>query len=454
MGNYWAYDKDVNLTIYSGEKFTGESDFGTAGGTGLYELADDIVIGTLYFEGFNQEANPDTYVRVVSTSPFNYSQNGLLSSYTLDNFSLSVVRVYDNEPSEETVRSYDISPGVYHELSWPCLDLDDIWTGINYAYQNTDITDSDIEIIGTTPSRDRNSIEGKIHSEYLYDGWWKNPWETFLDGSNSLGGGNSGGGSNESNTFELNTTTNTKDLVNQLFASTSDRPSRSLDFLPEKLLKIEASTWNKEIKVNRVSEASDNGDLLRAKQMDRNASSPVGSVLYGGAGDDILHGLAGWDVIDGSGGNDLVHGGNGRDIIDGGDGADELHGDFGWNTFESEIDGASDLIAIKSDQHLSNWWYGKAGNSPNGEKADIIEGLDSNDEIKIIGAATSDLTFGYGSAHGANGIGIYAKGTLEALYTGENLSLSQVQSMTTGDASALAMNNQMWSYRSENVVPS
>ena len=52
-----------------------------------------------------------------------------------------------------------------------------------------------------------------------------------------------------------------------------------------------------------------------------------------------------------------------------------------------------------------------------------------------------------------NGIGIYAKGALEAVFTGDNLSVSQIQSMTTGDASELAMANRMWSYRSENVVP-
>ena len=45
---------------------------------------------------------------------------------------------------------------------------------------------------------------------------------------------------------------------------------------------------------------------------------------------------------------------------------------------------AKDLIAIKSDQHLSNFWYGKAGNSPNGEKADFIEGLDATDESKSL----------------------------------------------------------------------
>ena len=98
-------------------------------------------------------------------------------------------------------------------------------------------------------------------------------------------------------------------------------------------------------------------------------------------------------------------------------------------------------------------WYGKSGNSPNGEKADFIEGLDAIDEIKIIGAATSDLTFAQTTHRGATGVGIYAQGTLEAVYTGTNLSVSQIQSMTTGDASELAMANGMWSYRSENVVP-
>ena len=120
----------------------------------------------------------------------------------------------------------------------------------------------------------------------------------------------------------------------------------------------------------------------------------------------------------------------------------------------SEKDGYVDLIAIKSDQFLNNWWYGTSGNSPNGEKADIIEGLDSNDQIKIIGVSTSDLSFKSGVSHkGVGGVGIYAKGVLEALYTGGDLSASQISSMTTGDASPQAMANQVWSYWSDNTVP-
>jgi len=137
-------------------------------------------------------------------------------------------------------------------------------------------------------------------------------------------------------------------------------------------------------------------------------------------------------VLDGSGSDDLIRAGNGRDVITGGAGADELHGDFGWNTYRSEKDAYKDLIVIKSDQYLSNWIYGKAGNNPNGEKVDIIEGLDATDEIKIVGVITSDLTFGEATAKGVSGIGIYAQGALEGLYTGGDLTTAQIQSMTTG----------------------
>ena len=183
-------------------------------------------------------------------------------------------------------------------------------------------------------------------------------------------------------------------------------------------------------------------------------TTPKCSALNGNSGDDTIRGLAGWDVIDGGAGDDLIHGGNGRDIIAGGTGSDELHGDFGWNTYKDQRDGSTDLIAIKSDQHLNNWWYGTSGNNPNGEKTDFIEDLDSFDQIKIIGVSTQDLSFKDGvTARGAIGIGIYAKGALEAVYTGENLSLGQITRMTSGDGSSDAINNLMWSYWGDNTAP-
>ena len=220
--------------------------------------------------------------------------------------------------------------------------------------------------------------------------------------------------------------------------------------------KIKASTWSDDIRINLEKTGSTSDSVIQAKQVDKSEydSGFVGSIVTGTSDDDIVRGLAGFDQLFGKAGDDLIHGGNGRDIIDGGSGSDELHGDFGWNTFLDQQDGSKDLIAIKSDQHLSNFWYGKAGNSPNGEKADFIEGLDATDEIKIIGVFTPEISVVDNvTARGVTGISIYAKGTLEAVYTGGNLSTSQIQNMTTGDGSTAAMNNQMWSYWGDNTVP-
>ena len=211
-------------------------------------------------------------------------------------------------------------------------------------------------------------------------------------------------------------------------------------------LVVTTPTWSDTIQVKTVARASNSGSRVDSEQVDF-GSATQGSLLLGGSGNDQIWGKAGWDILDGGAGKDFIRAGNGRDIITGGAGADELHGDFGWNTYKSEKDGFSDLIAIKSDEFVSNWLYGKAGNNPNGEKADIIEGLDSTDQIKIIGVFTSDLTFRAGAtAHGVSGIGIYAKGALEGLYTGGDLSVAQITAMTTGDGSAAALANQVSSY--------
>ena len=164
------------------------------------------------------------------------------------------------------------------------------------------------------------------------------------------------------------------------------------------------------------------GNDIQAKQLSFDTSSlPVeqeitvmASVLEGSNQAETLRGLAGWDILDARGGDDLVHGGNGRDIISGGTGADELHGDFGWNTYTDQRDAAADLIAIKSDQFLENYWYGSAGNSPSGQKADVIEGFDGVDRIKILGVSTERLSFADASVHGLSGVGIFADGILEA----------------------------------------
>jgi Ca2+-binding RTX toxin-like protein len=238
------------------------------------------------------------------------------------------------------------------------------------------------------------------------------------------------------------------DIASQWFGTAAPATQQIQDISNTKLMDVVATTWADKVQINRVAKATDSGGRIEAKQIDFAAGEVAGSVISGGNGNDDIKGYAGWDFLDGGSGDDLIHGGNGRDIISGGAGRDELHGDFGWNTYRSEIDGVSDLIAIKSDHYLVNWLYGKAGNSPNGEKSDIIEGLDAIDKIRIIGVDTSEITFAANViTKGVTGIGIYGKGILEALYTGGDLTLAQITQMTSGDASAAAMSNSINAYR-------
>jgi hypothetical protein len=243
------------------------------------------------------------------------------------------------------------------------------------------------------------------------------------------------------------TTLKATDFLASLDPAAISGVASSKELFAANQISIAASSWSGSLTINLVAIASNVGDTLTGKQIEFNSGISTGSILIGGIGNDELRGKAGWDIIDGGAGNDLIRGGNGRDILTGGAGSDEVHGDFGWNTYKSEIDGSSDLIALKSDQYLVNWIYGKAGNNSDGSKCDIIEGLDAIDKIRIIGVDTSDITFAANvTAKGLTGIGIYGKGALEALYTGGNLTLAQIQGMTSGDASAAAMANQVSSY--------
>jgi len=249
------------------------------------------------------------------------------------------------------------------------------------------------------------------------------------------------------NIYRVDNSVKAGDIVNQWFGTATPTSTQLQDISETKLMDVVASTWADKVQINRVVKASDTGGKIEAKQIEVGSGEVAGSVVSGGKGSDDIKGFAGWDNLEGGDGNDLIHGGNGRDIISGGAGRDELHGDFGWNTYKSEKDGVSDLIAVKSDQYLVNWLYGKAGNSPNGEKADIIEGLDSIDKIKLIGIDTREITFAANiSAKGVTGIGIYGKGILEALYTGGDLTVAQITQMTSGDASAAAMSNSVNAY--------
>ena len=181
----------------------------------------------------------------------------------------------------------------------------------------------------------------------------------------------------------------------------------------------------------------DGFDLVGGKDSDNLKGNNGNNVISGSSGDDTLIGVRGKDSLSGGLGDDLVRAGNGRDVIDGGDGSDTMYGGFGLNTFEDADDGEIDQLFFKSDQHAYNWIYDKAGNSPNGEKADKIMELDLFDEIFVQGVETEELSFGnvvhYSNLGGTlDGIGIYASGTLEAVYVGDDLSLGQIAAMTQG----------------------
>ena len=160
-------------------------------------------------------------------------------------------------------------------------------------------------------------------------------------------------------------------------------------------------------------------------------------IIAGYAGSDQLTGIRGADTMLGYEGRDIIRAGNGPDYIWGGRGADDLYGGFGRNTFGNERDGLIDWLFFKSDQFAYNWVYGKTGNNPTGRKVDVLKRLDGFDRILVQGVDSAELSFSQVSNFTApsgnfSGIGIFANGYLEGLYTGGDLSVEQLKSMTVG----------------------
>ncbi len=158
--------------------------------------------------------------------------------------------------------------------------------------------------------------------------------------------------------------------------------------------------------------------------------------IYGGEGDDFLGGGGGPDSLYGEAGIDEIRAGHGKDYLDGGAGGDTLYGGGGGNTFASEQDGAVDNLYVMSDfrGHGYSW-----GRNHAGINADVITELDLDDRITILGTTDANLTFANVAAGTHNqsqaGIGIFDGGTLEAIYLGSNLSITQLDAITGTDAS-------------------
>jgi hypothetical protein len=127
------------------------------------------------------------------------------------------------------------------------------------------------------------------------------------------------------------------------------------------------------------------------------APHPTTNYIYGTRKNDYLTGT---DL------NDAIYGYQGNDTLIDGLGADKLYGAKGKNTYYCTADGQTDFIYVKRDN-----------------KADVIKSVGIEDRIDVKG---SKFTFAETSA----GIEIYYKHSLQAIYTGGELSLSQIQSIT------------------------
>ena len=228
--------------------------------------------------------------------------------------------------------------------------------------------------------------------------------------------------------------------------------SQSKDIAPSDgaTINVSAPGWSETIQLIRIAKADASGSRLATRLPEDGFSGKVGSLIVGDDGNDVITGGFGWDAADGGSGNDLVKTGNGRDMLCVGLSADELWGGFGWTIFRSEIDGSSDRLVIRSDHWLKNPRLGNtAGNNADDSKVDVIERLDSNDLIVVQGVNSGQVSVRSGAvANGVSGIGIYANNVLEGLYTGSNLTASQLQAMVIGDDSQAAIDNTIFGYGS------
>lgn len=131
----------------------------------------------------------------------------------------------------------------------------------------------------------------------------------------------------------------------------------------------------------------------------------------------------------GTNGVDRITGGLGNDALEGLDGADQLRGGAGSNTYASPADAAQDWIVISPD--------GSRRLARSARTLDVITELGAEDRIAILGARNRQLGFGYVALESPSygpleGIGIYAKGCLEAVYTGGAYNRFELSQLTLG----------------------
>ena len=130
--------------------------------------------------------------------------------------------------------------------------------------------------------------------------------------------------------------------------------------------------------------------------IDNDTPDPITNYIYGTRRSDYLNGT---DQ------NDFIYGYQKNDTLIDGLGADRLYGGGGKNTYTMTADGQVDISYIKVDK-----------------KVDTITSLGLEDRIDILGR---NITF----SELDDGIGIYSKHRLQAIYTGD-FTLEQIKIIT------------------------
>lgn len=205
------------------------------------------------------------------------------------------------------------------------------------------------------------------------------------------------------------------------------------DFFTDNDLNALVEVWGAE-----TLRLGDGGCVFDGDNYSELVEGGLGDDFFEGAGgDDTLIGFRGFDVLQGDEGDDVLRAGNGRDSLVGGLGSDTIYGGFGRNTYIGVQDGCVDHIFLKSDQWAENWLYGSAGNNNDGEKADVLQDLDAYDRVFLQGVSdemieVSPVNHEFGDEQVVEGLGIFAAGYLEAIYTGNQLSDSELLSLTSG----------------------
>ncbi len=130
--------------------------------------------------------------------------------------------------------------------------------------------------------------------------------------------------------------------------------------------------------------------------VDNDTPDPITNYIYGTRRSDYLNGTVQ---------NDFIYGYQKDDTLIDGLGADRLYGGAGKNTYTMTADGQVDISYIRVDN-----------------KVDTITSLGLEDRIDILG---NNVSF----AQLDDGIGIYSKHRLQAVYTGD-FTLEQIKSLT------------------------